>query len=266
MIGQQQYAAQAQLVQDLCADAVVAVRAVTSLNACLLKAKPALLHQRISLQLVNQIKIVLALPQVEHDASPCGCYLFKRSLKLKARRAYERAEHSKRDVFSMYANEHRLLCGHVAHDHCQMNFAVDNVLESDGAKTSIDGRQLCLGCAADQSFFAYAIANQVCDRDDFQVMLSPKIFQFRQPRHSPVRVHNLADHSSRIKPSDARHVNARFCLSGTDQHAASSRSQRKNVTGSSKVLRASLRINCGKDSYSSILRGDAGRNPTARFD
>jgi hypothetical protein len=166
----------------------------------------------------------------------------------------------------MDAHEHRLFPVNVAHDHRQMNFAVDDVLEGDGAKASIDCWQISLGCAAHQSLLADAIAHEVSDRDNLQIVLARKLFQLGQARHRPVRVHNLADDASGIKARDARHVNARFRLSGADEHATLFRAQGEDVAGSRQILWARLRVNRRQNGRRAVRGRDARCHSAPRFD
>src|SRR2546421_13113907 len=72
VVREQQYAAQAQLVEYLRADAVVAVFAVAGLDARLVLRQALLLHELVGAELVYEVEVVVALPQVEDDAAPLG--------------------------------------------------------------------------------------------------------------------------------------------------------------------------------------------------
>src|ERR1044072_8558746 len=61
MIREQQDTTQAQLVEYLRADAVVAVRAVTGLEARLLLRQPPLVHKLVGAELVDEVEVVLPL-------------------------------------------------------------------------------------------------------------------------------------------------------------------------------------------------------------
>src|ERR1700750_2727641 len=89
VVREKQYAAQAQLVQNLRADPVVATFAVASLDACLILRQTLLLHNLVGAQLVNEVEVVLPLAQVQDDAAPFGRDALKRGVELKARVVYE---------------------------------------------------------------------------------------------------------------------------------------------------------------------------------
>ena len=166
----------------------------------------------------------------------------------------------------MDAHQRRLVAADVAHHHREMHLAVQDVLEGDGAKASVNGRQVGFDRAPHRHFFAHPVAHEIGHRDDFQIVLARKFAKFRHPRHRAVGVHNLADDARRIQPRDARHIDNRLGLSRADEHAAVLRAQGKDVAGARQVLRARLGVNRRQNRRRAVSRRDAGRHAAPRFD
>src|ERR1044071_165454 len=118
---------------------------------------------------------MLALAQVQHDSASGSGDFLQRGLKLKARVADERAEHGKRHVLRVDTDKDGFGRRHVAHDHREMHLAVDDVLESDGAEAPVNGRHVGFDGAAHERLFAYAIAHEVSDRDNLEIMTKSKL-------------------------------------------------------------------------------------------
>ena len=120
--------------------------------------------------------------------------------------------------------------------------------------------------AAHVTLVLHAVADQVRDREHFQVVLVAKFVELRDARHGPVFVHDFADDGGRIEPGDARKINACFGLTGSDKHPAVARPQRKDVAGPRQILRPRLRINGGKNSDRPVGGADAGGDAQASID
>jgi hypothetical protein len=132
-----------------------------------------------------------------------------------------------------------------------------HVLEGDGAEQAVDRRQVGLDGAAHKHFLADAVADEVGHRHHLEVVLGSKLFKLGQPRHRPVRVHDLADDAGRIEARDTREVNDRLGLPGPDEDAALLGAQREDVSGARKVLRARLRVHGREDGGGAVGGRDA---------
>src|SRR5205085_5641622 len=128
----------------------------------------AFLHHAVSAQLIHEVETVLALAHVKNHAARGSRDLFERGVQLKTGVVDQRTKHIAGHVFGVYANEHRTICLHVAHDHGEVNVAINHVLVRDGAETSVDRRQVSFHDAAHELLFAHAITHQLGDADHFQ--------------------------------------------------------------------------------------------------
>src|SRR5215208_4353084 len=142
----------------------------------------------------------------------------------------------------MNADQHRFVSLHIAHHHREMHVAVDHVLVSNRAEATVDGWQISFDHAPHQHFLTDAISHELSDADHLEIMFGGKHLELRHSRHRPVFVHHLANHTGGIETGDPCDVNARFCLSGTYEHAAILCAQGENVTGASQVLRPGFGI------------------------
>ncbi len=77
---------------------------------------------------------------------------------------------------------------------------------------------------------AQAIANEIGDGADLQRVFACEHFDLWPPRHGAIVVHELAQHSRRLECGEAAQVDRRFGVSGANQHAATPRPQRKDVS------------------------------------
>src|SRR5215212_5216580 len=142
----------------------------------------------------------------------------------------------------MNADQHRFVSLHIAHHHREMHVAVNHVLVSNRAEATVDGGQISFDHAPHQHFLTDAISHELSDADRLQIMCGGKHLELRHARHRPVFVHHLANHTGGIETDSACDLNARFCLSGTYEHAAVLCAQGENMTGASQVLRPGFGI------------------------
>ncbi len=108
--------------------------------------------------------------------------------------------------------------------------------------------------------------DQVGDGAELQRVPLREGDEIGQPRHRAVIVHDLADHTRRVEPGEAREIDRRLGVPGAHQRAALAREQRKHVPRRDDVLAAGFRIDRDRDGARAVMRGDAGRHPLARLD
>src|SRR6266545_5563997 len=170
MVRQQLYTTEAKVMKYLRSDSVIAVHAVTSLQAGFTLAHSFLLHYRVSAQLIYQVQTVLALAQIKnHPATGSGDF-FKSSMQLETGIIDQRPKHVAGNVLCMHANQNRILSFYVAHHHRQMHVSINDVFVSNRAKASINCRQVSFNGAFNQRLFIDAISDQVSDSDHFHVV------------------------------------------------------------------------------------------------
>ena len=109
-----------------------------------------------------------------------------------------------------------------------------------------------------KSFLLDAIANEIGDRNNFEVVFLGKHLQLRHPGHRAVVVHYLADDRRRGQARDTGHIDARFGLPDADKHAAAFRPQRENVARAGEVGRPSY---CGSTAVRIVFARSAAEMP-----
>jgi len=105
-------------------------------------------------------------------------------------------------------------------------------------------------------------SNQLLDRDHFQAMNLAEVNKVGHARHSPVVIHNFADHTGWGKASEACEVDSSLCLPASYEHAAGLRTQWKHVSWTREIGWPRCWVNCAQDCRSAIICGYAGCNAT----
>ena len=81
-----------------------------------------------------------------------------------------------------------------------------------------------------------AVADEVGDRDEQQVVLGRERLQLGHARHRAVVVHDLAEHAGGVQPGHAGQVDRGLGVTGPLEHAALAVAQREDVTGPGEVV------------------------------
>src|SRR5882724_3844624 len=142
MIRKQEYLSQTQIMEDLRPNTVVAINSITGFQACLTLAQSALLHNIVGAQLIDEIKAVVALAQIQNYTARLTCDFLQRRMKLKAGVVNQRSKHITGYILSMDPYQNRIVCFDFTHNHSEVNVTVYNVFISNRAELSIDCRQI----------------------------------------------------------------------------------------------------------------------------
>src|SRR6266850_2037759 len=117
--------------------------------------------------------------------------------------------------------------------------------------------------AANVAFMLHAVADQVRNREHFQIVFLAKFNELRHAGHGAVFIHDFADDAGGAHAGNAGEVHARFGLASADEDAAFARTQRKYVAGTRKILRPGLGIDSGEDGDGPVGGADAGGDAQA---
>ena len=121
-----------------------------------------------------------------------------------------------------------------------MLVVIDVAGVGDDAKVAVARRQNGFGDAADVTLVLHAVADQVRDREHFQVVLRQNSWSCGTRDMVPSSFMISQMTRGRVEAGDAREVDAGFGLAGADEHAAVARAQREDVAGAGEILRPSL--------------------------
>ena len=172
VVGQQADGREAEVGEDLRADAVVAqVGREAELEVGLDRVE-ALLLQLVGAELVEQADAAALLGEVEQDAAtlrPSICS--QRLLELRAAVAAQRAEHVAGHALRVHADEHVLAAVDVALDQREMVLVVDQLAEADRAELACTVGSAHGRLALDELLGAAAVRDQVRDGAELQPVL-----------------------------------------------------------------------------------------------
>ena len=115
-------------------------------------------------------------------------------------------------------------------------------LVGDGLERPEGGRDASLGHPVDELLGPSPVRDQVGDRDHQQIVLLGETLELREPRHRPVVVHDLAQHSGRVQTGHPSEVDRGLGVTGPSQHATRDVAQREDVAGPGEVVRLRVGI------------------------
>ena len=257
VVGHQADAREAEVREDLRADAVVAqVRCKAELDIGLDRVAPLVL-QRVGAHLVGEADAAAFLAHVEHDALPLCLDLLQGERELLAAVAAHGAERIAREALRVDAHEHILLAAHIALDDGDVALIVELVLIGVDAEVAVLAREVDVGDLMHEVLRALAVLDERLDRDHVEAVLLGEFLEARRAHHVAVIVHDLAAEARRIKAREAREVRRRLRVAGAAQHAALDRAQREDVARAAEGRRLCLRVEQLLDRVAALEGRDA---------
>ena len=166
----------------------------------------------------------------------------------------------------MHPRQHRRAVSYRSAHQGEVQDAADDVAVSDEAKRAKVRLHGFLVHALHGFLRLQAVADQVGNGADFQAVSGRKGLQIGAACHRAIFAHHLDQHGRRLQPGQAGQVAPCFGMSGTGEHAARLRGQRKYVTGLVQVLRLGRRLYRDLHRAGAIVRGNAGGDPHGRLD
>ena len=254
-LGQEDHVLDAEVLQDLRADAVVAQRRHPRRGM----AEPRLDPIRDAGR--------RGLADQHHDAAAGGVNLGHRRLQHAGPAVVVLAEHVLQDIERMHPHEHRARRLQIALDQRDVLHAGQHVgvhLQAEVAGEA--GVQRARDVALDQLVVAQPVRDQIGDLGDLEAVALGEGDQIRQARHGAVVVHDLADHAGRVEPGEPRDVDRRLGVAGAHQHAAVARHQREDVAGRGQIGAGRAGVDRHLDGARPVGRRDAGGDALARLD
>ena len=140
-----------------------------------------------------------------------------------------------------------------------MLLVVQHRLVDEGPELPALRRDARLGDEAHQLLVLPAVADEVGDGDQREVVLLGEALQVGQPGHlGLVLGHDLAQHAGRRQPGGAGQVDRRLGVPGPLEHAAGAVAQREDVAGPVQVVRARGGVDQGGDGGRPVRGRDPG--------
>ena len=172
VVGHEAHGRHAEVDQHLGADAVLAAVDRQALLQVGVHGVVALLLQLVRPDLVAEADAAaLVAAQVDEDAPALLLDQVERGLQLRAAVAAQRAEDVAGQALGVDPHQHVLGPGHVAHDEGQVLLVVEHGLVDEGAELAALGRDARLGDEAHQLLVLPAVADEVGDGDEREVVL-----------------------------------------------------------------------------------------------
>jgi hypothetical protein len=109
----------------------------------------------------------------------------------------------------------------------------------------------------------HAVANQLLDTDDAQVVLRRHDLEFGKPGHAPVFVHDFYNNSGWTASCKTSQVNGRFGMPCAAKYATRASAQWEYVPRPAKVRTDRIGVGQGIDGFGAILGGYSSTNSMA---
>ena len=261
VVGQDPDRRQAEVDQDLGADAVVAQVGRQAELEVGVDGVIALLLQLVGLELVEQADAATLLGEVEQHALALGLDHRQRRLQLLAAVAAQRVEDVAGQALGVHADQHVLLARDLALDHRDVVLVVDQRAVADDREVAEAGRHRGRHDALDELVVAAPVGDQIGDRDHLEAVLVAVGREVADARHRAVLVLDLADHAGRRAARQAREVDRGLGVARALQHAAAARLQRMDVAGDDDV---GLALGRDRPRCGSSSPGRRSRCPSSR--
>ena len=271
VVREEAHLADAEVVQDLRADPVVAEVGREAEFEVRVDRVAAVLLKRIGTDLVREADPATLLAQVhERPAARRGDPLH-RHLELLPAVAAPRVEDVAREALAVDPDERRLPARALArpefaHRERDVRLARHGRLVEVQVEVAAGGRELHGRGALDELLRPAAVPDDVGDRGDLDAMLLGELDEVRQPRHAAVVAYDLADDARRRETRHAREVDPALGLPGADEHSAFPRAERHYMSGPHEVCRLRVRLDGCEDGVRALRGRDAGRRPEPRVD
>ena len=257
VVGHQADAREAEVCEDLGADAVVAqIRREAELDVGF-DCVAALVLQRIGAHLVGKADAAAFLAHVEHDALALCLDFLECERELVAAVAAHGAERIAREALRVDAHEHVLLAAHIALDDGNVALVVELVLVGVDAEVAVLAREVDVGDLVYEVLRALAVLDERLDRDDVEAVLLGELLESRRAHHVAVIVHDLAAEACRIEAREAREVRRRLRVASAAQHTALDGAQREDVARAAEGRRLRLRVEQLLDRMAALEGRDA---------
>ena len=148
----------------------------------------------------------------------------------------------------------------------EVNLLADQFAVGEQAELSPPGRQVNALDALDQALSLHAIADQVGDRSDADVMLGAELLELRATHHASVVGDHFATDGGGFQTRERAEIDHRLGVPGADEDAALAGTQRQHVTGAREVVGRGGVIDEHPHGGAAVEGADAGRRAFDRID
>ena len=231
---------EAEVEQDLRADAVLAQVGLEPELLVGLDRVGALVLQLVRLELVEQTDAAAFLIEIDDHAASLGGDHLHRLVELPAAVAAHRVEDVAGEALRVHADENVFAAGDVAVHERDVLVLVDVVLVADDPPLAVIGGQPRLGDAMHEPLVLEPVRDELRDGDERQSVLFAQTSRARAGC-AVVPSSFKISHSTPAgrKPGEPREIDRGFRVADALEHAAVAGAQREDVTAVAQVARAS---------------------------
>ena len=176
------------------------------------------------------------------------------------------AEDVSGEAVRMDADESGRITFEFSADERDVLIVIDIARIGDHAKFAKAGGERGSREAANVAFMLHAVANEIGDGEQFQIVLFAEFDELRHARHGAILAHDFADDAGGSETGDASEVDARFGLACANEDAAVACAKREDMTRTREVLRTGFGIDGGEDGDGAVGGADACGDADARVD
>src|SRR5918997_6144216 len=268
VVGERPHCGDAEVDQDLGADAVLAAVDRHAERDVGVDGVVALLLQGVGLELVADADAAaLVAPQVDDDAEALLGDAPHRLGELGPAVAAQRAEHVAGQALAVHPHENVVLALHGPAHERQVLLAVDDRLVGVAGEVAPLGGDAGLGHPLDQLLGLAPVADEVGDRDEQQPVLLGEALELGHAGHVVLGlVDQLAQHAGRVEAGHAGEVHGRLRVAGALEHAALAGLEREDVAGTQQVGGAGGGVDQRLDRGGAVVRRDARGGAVAGVD
>ena len=163
----------------------------------------------------------------------------------------------------MDPDHHFIRWGDISKGKSQMLVVPYPILVEEGPEGPVEGGYGGLCYSPDQLLAPHAESNQILDGDDSEAMRGSKVQELGDSGHTPVFVHDFADHSSGGETGESAQVDGRFGLARPGENASLLCSERKDMARSHKVLRSRVGVEQRSNRRSAVMNRDPGSDASS---
>ena len=230
VVRHQPHRGDAEVDEDLRADAVLARVGREAELEIRLDRVAALVLQRVRAQLVAEPDAAaFVAAQVHDDALALLRDLLERAVELHAAVAPQRPEHVAGEALAVHAHEHVLLPGDLAPHEREVLGVVEQRLEDVRGEVAVLRRDTRLRHPPHELLVVAAEPDEIGDRDEHEAVLLRERLEVGPALHRAVVVHDLGEHAGRVAAGEPGEVDGGLGVTGPLQHAAFAVAQREDV-------------------------------------
>ncbi len=250
VIGEDAYAVEAEIIQNLCADAAfpldeaLAAEVVVQLATAV---KDDARRLRGGFRRRSNLESAAGMMEVDKNAGTFAGDSLEGFCDEFVAIASGGGENVSGEAMGLDAGESGLVMLRIAEQEGDVGFVIAFAEIGDHAEGGPGGGEERRGNALDVAFVTHAIADEVGDGEHFEAMAAAEFEQLGDAGHGAIFIHDFADYAGMREAGDAGEVDGGLGLAGADEDAATTGAQWKDVAGASEIFRAGGDIDGGED-------------------